>query len=315
MNIRIARYGASDKAIWDAFVKQSRNATFLFFRDYMDYHADRFSDCSLMIWADDKLVALLPANVRDNVLYSHAGLTYGGLITGFDMQGAQVLHIFEALVEYARENGFKSLHYKPIPTIYHKAPAQDDEYALWRLGAELETCTLSSVVDIECSETESSKRKKEYYRQLLRKGYSVCIDSRLDEMWPMLESNLKERHNVAPVHNLEEIKLLQSRFPDSIKCVTVRNPQSEMMGGVVLYVMDRVLHMQYSCSCPEGMKAGAMNFLYEWILDYCHMNGFRYYDMGISTEQQGHVLNESLDFWKWSFGGRGVAFKTYYLKF
>lgn len=315
MNIRTARYGASDKPVWDAFIKRSRNATFLFCRDYMDYHADRFSDCSLMIWDDDRLVALLPANVRGNELYSHAGLTYGGLITGFDMQGAQVLHIFESLAEYCRENGFEALHYKPVPTIYHKVPAQDDEYALWRLGAELESCTLSSAVETGCTETALTRRKREYCRQLKRQGYMVCPDSTPDEMWPMLESSLKERHNVTPVHNVDEIRLLMSRFPDNIKCVTVRNPQGLMMGGVVLYAMDRVLHMQYSCSSPEGMKAGAMNFLYGWILDYCRMNGFQYYDMGISTEQQGRVLNESLDFWKWSFGGRGVVFKTYLLKF
>ena len=315
MDIRIVRYCGSDKAVWDAFVRQSRNATFLFLRDYMDYHADRFTDNSLMVWAEGRLVALLPANVMDNVLYSHAGLTYGGLVTGFDIQGAQVLHIFEALVQYCRENGFAALYYKPVPTIYHKAPAQDDEYALWYCGATLETCTLSSAVDMECSGTQSTKRKKEYYRQLLRSGYTVLPDSSLAEMWPMLESSLKERHNVAPVHSLKEMELLQSRFPDNIRCVTVRSPQGVIMGGVVLYAMDRVLHMQYSCSCPEGMKDGVMNFLYEWILDYCRMNGFRYYDMGISTESQGRILNESLDFWKWSFGGRGVAFKTYFLKF
>ncbi|MGG6545868.1 UNVERIFIED_CONTAM: GNAT family N-acetyltransferase, partial [Prevotella sp. 15_C9] len=42
----IIRYSAGDKERWDRFVRRSKNGTFLMQRDYMDYHADRFQDCS-----------------------------------------------------------------------------------------------------------------------------------------------------------------------------------------------------------------------------------------------------------------------------
>ena len=44
------------------FLDTPKNATFLFRRDYMDYHRDRFADHSLMIFRGEKLAALLPAN-------------------------------------------------------------------------------------------------------------------------------------------------------------------------------------------------------------------------------------------------------------
>ena len=46
----------------------------------MEYHADRFTDYSLLVYDGNKLLALLPANRSGDVLYSHAGLTYGGVI-------------------------------------------------------------------------------------------------------------------------------------------------------------------------------------------------------------------------------------------
>lgn len=315
MVFRIVRYCSDDREVWNAFVSRARNSTFLFLRDYMDYHADRFTDHSLMVWADDRLVALLPANVADNTLYSHAGLTYGGLVTGFGMQGATVLHIFEALVQYGRESGLSGLYYKPVPTIYHKAPAQDDEYALWCCGAQPYSCSLASAVGTGCAETVTARRKREYCRQLERKGYSVRTDTPLHGYWPMLESCLKERYNAVPVHSLQEMTMLQERFPDRIRCFTVHDCEGKLMGGLLLFLMDRVLRMQYSCSCEEGMESGAMTLLFERVLDFCRSDGFAYFDMGTSNGLPGNALNESLEYWKWSFGGRGVAFKTYYLRF
>ena len=48
LQLNIVRYTAEQKTVWDSFVATSKNGTFLFMRDYMDYHADRFADHSLM---------------------------------------------------------------------------------------------------------------------------------------------------------------------------------------------------------------------------------------------------------------------------
>ena len=70
---KIKRYIAECAAEWDDFVSQTRNGTFLFMRQYMDYHADRFCDHSLMIYRKERLCALLPANESEGILYSHGG--------------------------------------------------------------------------------------------------------------------------------------------------------------------------------------------------------------------------------------------------
>ena len=60
----IIRYDASMAARWDEFARMSRNGTMLHQRGYMDYHSDRFKDCSLVALHEGKLCALLPACIE-----------------------------------------------------------------------------------------------------------------------------------------------------------------------------------------------------------------------------------------------------------
>ena len=71
--IEVVRYTQGKAAEWDAFVAQSKNGTFLFFRGYMDYHADRFEDCSLMVYLKNRMIALLPGNRQGTTFFSHQG--------------------------------------------------------------------------------------------------------------------------------------------------------------------------------------------------------------------------------------------------
>ena len=95
-NYTVKRYQESDYAHWNAFISEAKNATFLFHRDFMDYHKDRFEDYSLMVYKNEKLVAVLPANRVENVVYSHQGLTYGGLVYGEKLKLASVILIFQS---------------------------------------------------------------------------------------------------------------------------------------------------------------------------------------------------------------------------
>ena len=54
-NYTVKKYQENDYEIWNAFIGQAKNATFLFHRDFMEYHKDRFEDFSLVIFEDEKL--------------------------------------------------------------------------------------------------------------------------------------------------------------------------------------------------------------------------------------------------------------------
>lgn len=221
----ITPYEASMAAEWDEFAARSRQQTFLLTRPYMDYHSDRFADASIIARSDSgRIVAMLPANRSGNILWSHQGLTYGGWITpvrGFD--ASSMLEVWALAIEYYRNNGVEEMLYKPLPWIYPSVPADDDLYALFRLGATMEACGVSSAVDLR-----DAPRFDENSRRNLRRaevaGLRVGENRRFAEYWKILEDVLAGRHDTRPVHSLAEIELLASRFPENIRLFAVDAP-------------------------------------------------------------------------------------------
>ena len=146
----IERYTPAMQPEWDEFAATARNATFLHRRGYMDYHADRFTDHSLIARGDDgRILALLPANAEGGTLVSHRGLTYGGWLTpARRFTAATMLGLFADMRSFLRAAGFATLVYRPVPHIYHSVPAEDDIYALWRNGAVADAVGASSTIDL-----------------------------------------------------------------------------------------------------------------------------------------------------------------------
>ena len=124
--MEIKRYETSQAQAWDDLVLKSKNGIFLFERDYLDYHNDRFVDHSLVISKNEKVIALFPANQNGEEIYSHGGLTFGSLIMSFDLKATETLEIFILIKEYYSNLGFKKIIYKAIPSIFHKYPSEED---------------------------------------------------------------------------------------------------------------------------------------------------------------------------------------------
>lgn len=310
--INISRYTPDNAAEWDEFVRQARNGTMLLLRGYMDYHQDRFTDHSLMVRNEmGTLIGVLPANVQGDELWSHQGLTYGGLILGDRVEVPVVGQMFKAMLYYIHSNGFRCLHYKPVPTIYHRMPSEEDEYWLWRYNARLEACNISAAIDLRVDNIPMHRRKRSYYNQMVRAGYTVCRDAALEDFWPVLTENLQDVYGAQPVHTLAEMQRLQQLLPDGIQCWTVASPEGIVLGGTVLYVTAGVAHTQYISASEEGKRCHALDLLFVSAINHFREQGLRYFDFGTSNERGGMILNESLILQKGGFGGRGVTYKCF----
>ena len=231
--IEIHRYTAAYHRDWNDFVSESSNGTFLFLREYMEYHADRFTDYSLLVYDGNKLLALLPANRSGDVLYSHAGLTYGGLIVTTRNTTAQVLEIMRSIADFLKKERFVKWVYKCIPHIYHRYPSESDLYALFRLEARLIGRNISSTVQLDNPLRLRADRRSRM-KKAEQAGLRVVETTDFSPFWKVLDANLQERFHVKPVHSLDEIVLLHSRFPDRIRhFVTMRG--DETLAGSVIY--------------------------------------------------------------------------------
>lgn len=322
----ILPYSINKREAWNRFVQESKQGTFLIDRNFMDYHADRFFDCSLLVYGDDvaesdvtddSLIALFPANWREEekTVYSHQGLTYGGLITKSSITQTEVMQIMQKILMYYEGYlGAKAMVYKPIPYIYSRVPAQEDLYALFRAGGQLENRSVATVVSTAHPLNMRTLRIRQAKKALEHGFYIERIkdaDSQsLAEYWSILESVLMEYHQAKPVHTLEEIALLMHRFPKQIKLFVVRNTDRQIVSGIVVFETDLVAHVQYIASAAEGRKYGALDLLLRHLCNEKYKDK-DYVDFGTSTENGGHVLNEGLIFQKEGFGGRAVCYDAY----
>ena len=307
--MEIRRYRREDKELWNSFVSKARNATFLFDRNYMDYHADRFDDNSFMFYHKGKLKAVLPANVSGDTLYSHQGLTYGGLLLDKKATVEDVLECFDSLNSWLRENGISKVVYKALPWIYQQYPSEEDLYALtWKCKAQLISRNIASTIVID-NKLKFAESRKSGIRKALSLNIEVGESNDVDGFWHVLEDNLGNRYNAKPVHTSSEMKLLMSRFPNNIK-LYVAKMNGEIVGGTLIYVTPQVVHTQYISASVEGKKHGALDLLFDYIINKVYAN-CRYFDFGKSTEQGGAYLNEPLIFQKEGFGGRGVCYDWY----
>jgi hypothetical protein len=308
-NYTVKRYQEKDYATWNAFISQAKNATFLFHRDFMDYHRDRFGDYSLMVFENQKLVAVLPANKIGEIVYSHQGLTYGGLVYGEKLKLASVLLIFKAVLFYLNENKITRIQIKTIPSIYHNKPAEELNYALFLAEAQLIRRDSLAVIDLS-KPFQFSKIRKRGIQKAKNNGLVIKEENSFEFFWnQILIPNLGLKHLAEPVHSLDEIQFLKSHFDENIKQFNVYQ-NDKIVAGTTIFESKNVAHCQYISKQVEEVSLGSLDFLFDYLMKKVFM-GKRFFDFGISNENQGKTLNNGLSYWKESFGASIIAHDFY----
>lgn len=312
--IRRFEYEADAKA-WDEFVSLSRNSTFLFQRGYMDYHADRFEDCSLMAYRNCKLAAILPANLSGKTLWSHQGLTYGGwLLPPYGPDGTEIIGLWNEWLLWCQAQGISEIVYKSMPTIYQSMPSQEDLYLLFLTNASLARTDLASTL----IPTKNPGFNKLQRRHLAHSPSQIEIsvisgsenDESIREFHNLLCGCLRERHDAGPVHSYEELKALMERFPDNIE-IWIVSYENTMQAAVCLYKTANCNHCQYIATSEEGRRKNLLTPLFKALIDMTADEQKDFFDFGTSNEDGGRVLNAGLNRQKTSYGASGVAYQQW----
>lgn len=305
----IRRYIPDIADEWNQFVARSKNGTFLFDRRYMDYHQDRFADHSIAFYLNGHIYAILPAHLKGQTLYSHQGLTYGGLVMDERCTGGRICQLFKELNTFLYQQRIEKVVYKAIPSIYHVIPSEEDLYAMSVCcQARLVSRDLSSTIDLD-HPVKFPESRKAGIRKAKAHDLTIRESDDVGTFWEILHANLAERYGVAPVHTKEEIQLLHSRFPENIKLYMAFD-HKEPLGGAILYMTKQVAHVQYISANRQGKEWGAIDLLFDELL-HSPNEGIRYFDFGKSTTHDHTQLNLQLLFQKEGFGGRGLCYDTY----
>jgi hypothetical protein len=309
--MKIVKYSEVYSRDWDEFVKVAKNGHFLFSRKYMDYHSDRFTDHSLLVFDDkDRLLAILPANISGDTLYSHQGLTFGGFVISLKVKTEIMLNIFSLLIDYLKSIQIEKLIYKPIPPIYTEVSAQEELYALFISDARLFRRDVSSAIDLSIP-FKYSKGRKWTVNKAKKENIELCRVTEYTEFWKLLSNVLASQHGATPVHSLSEIEYLQNCFPENIK-LFVAKKNGEVIAGAVIYETELVAHTQYLANSDEGREIGALDLLVDHLIKDVYKDK-KYFDFGISTEDEGRSLNKGLIAQKEGFGASAVVHDFYEL--
>lgn len=312
--LRLEPYRPEHADRWSAFVRASKNGALLFERGFMDYHADRFPDASFLAFegdGEDNLVAVLPACRLDGEdgprLISHGGLSFGGWITDHRMTASAMLRLFDLLVEQSVRLGYARLIYKAAPGCYHRLPAEEDLYALFRHGARLVRCDLTSVIDLQHAPAWS-KGKRHGLAKARAAGLEVGQTQDLARFVTML-ADVLARHGASPTHSLAELELLTRRFPETIRLFAASRAGVALAYALV-FDSGQTVHTQYLASGEEGRATGALDAIVDHLQHTAYADR-RYLSFGISTEDGGRRLNEGLVSQKEMFGARSMACSWY----
>lgn len=309
--MNVILYTKDKKNEWDSFIQKSKNGTFMLMRNYVEYHANKFKDFSLMFYEKNKLIALLPASLHGNELNSHGGLTYGGIISDKNMTVPKMLEIFKNMKVFLKGNYVQTMIYKCVPRIYHRYCADEDLYALFINNAVLFRRDISTCVCLNDRIPFSDLRKrgiKKAQRNKLIIKQSFDFDSYID----ILTEILNKYHNAKPVHTAKELNYLAKCFPDNIKLFAAYQNEI-MLAGVVVYETENVVHTQYIANSDLGRSLGALDFIIGHLISL-YSNYKKFFDFGISTENLGRYLNIGLINQKEMFGGRGIVYDFYRLE-
>lgn len=312
-NYTVKRYESNYFSDWNAFISKAKNATFLFHRNYMEYHSDRFEDFSLMVYDEKKLVAVLPANRVGETVYSHQGLTYGGLVLPIKIKANVTIEIIDAVVLFLKQNAVLELLYKQLPILYFSKVSNEIDYFLLQKGAHLLRKDMNLAINLS-KDLMISKSKLKHFNKS-NANLQIVEETDFTFFWNyVLQPRLKDKYNLKPVHNLAEISLLKSYFPDNIKQFSAYF-EEQIVAGITIFDFGNVIKSQYGSTTKEGEQLRALDFLYITLINKYKKEGKLYFDMGIVNENEGKEFNSGLlnqkeelgcdiynqDYYKWTF--------------
>ena len=302
-------YQKTDYKDWNVFIGKAKNATFLFYRDFMEYHSHRFQDYSLLIFDEKELVSVLPANRVDKEVYSHQGLTYGGLVYSEKTKLVSVIAFFRSIMIFLDDNKIEKLHIKTIPSIYHNKPSEELNYALFLMEAILKRRDTLAVIDLS-KKNSLSKLRKRSIQKGISNDFAIKEVNDFEEFWnQILIPNLGQKHQVKPVHNLEEITKLKALFPKNIRQFNVYE-NGAIIAGTTIFETENVAHCQYISGKEDKNELGGLDVLFQHLISIVFKSK-RFFDFGISNENQGKKLNNGLSYWKESFGASTIVHDFY----
>lgn len=304
------------ETLWDRFIlEENTNGTFIHTRKFIQYHpAGKFQDASLLIQnRRGAIIGMIPActimNGDEQVLYSHRGCTYGGIILkARHLKVAEIQEILGLLREYGSKNGYQKIVIKFPSELYSGYPVDGfihiGIHQGWKLYTELNTYIDFNRYDPDIL-SNFSQGKRTHVNRCIALGLvfrELQLKTEVRDFHEILKKSL-EKYETLPVHTPEEIlDFTQERIPQFSRLFGVFMGREMIAGAMVyLYPRTRCVYTTYLAAMnlsdrnnPQLKTLSPGSFLYYSVIKWAQKAGYKYVSFGISTENMGKVMNYGL---------------------
>ncbi|OPL19417.1 MAG: hypothetical protein AVO35_11070 [Candidatus Aegiribacteria sp. MLS_C] len=308
----------ADRGIWTDFVQRSNNGTIFHLPDFLDYHPlGRFENHHLIAEDGGGPVSVIPGALSrrdDGIWYrSYPGASYGGPVITDTTGLKSIERLLDALLAYCRKRGWKGVEMTPPPIVYYRRPHNYLEFALLQRGFGYRKRELTAVIDLSRLGEELNLGFRSSALRGVRKarksGVEVVEEQDFRLFYPVLESNLQQRHGVRPTHSLEELERLRDLVGgDRIRQFVAVHDGRVMAGMVMFHCNPRVTLAFYISHDREHQALRPVNLVYMEVISWAKQMGYHYMDLGTFTLDM--EVNYGLCRFKESFSARGIFRNT-----
>jgi|GEM_PF-36661 len=330
---------------FDNFIDNSINGTIFHKKKFLEYHninksTDKFEDNTLLFYKNNKLISVFTAaniykevtesvsNIthKIKILKSHPGSSYGGFIFSEHPNLELTFEIIDSIIEYSKTNNYSYIEFRNAEKIFNKSNIDVVDFCLTHRGFDRESEELSNCIYLPQFQglefvdflnkfhTSSKNKVKRNYRLAQKNNlvsYFTDDVNEITEFYHLLCKTLT-KYNTKPVHTLEELIYLITNLQEA-KIYVVKYNDKIIAGQFLLEVNSNGYHMFYNAMDYDYQNLkpsnyGMINLIYE--LSKTNKN---YYNLGISTENGGKVINYGLFDFKESFLSDSVL-RTYWKK-
>jgi len=316
--LKIKKYQPKYINEWNKFILNSNNGTLFHNQQFIAYHINRrFIDCSLMIYYNNKLIALFPAAMKDDVtVFSHPGASHGGLVIKTNLDFSILNDIIKEIDSFYKRKKNKFIFIINTPKIYYKNLHDSLDYLLQWNGYNQEELYISHVVSLLDAPVHQllSKRKQRYIKNKNHQ-YKFIESADFNDFYVLLEKN-KKIYNALPTHSLEELKKLNALFPNQVKLFLSKNNNTTVGGSLLFFINPRVCLVFYNVVSNQHRSSQLSTFQFYSAMKIAKEQGCEIVDFGVSHSPEKKNPFEpklSLIKFKEQFGAFGVL-RTGYKK-
>ncbi|MCW3804156.1 hypothetical protein [Plebeiibacterium marinum] len=229
----------------------------------------------------------LVAGIKDDKLLSPFSAPFGGFhFKKENIYSTTVDHFILLLQEYVMSVGYKEFRVTLPPNIYHQTFNAKCTSSLLRANFQSLIPEITSWVDLQQFKgVYGQKNSREYYRQALRNElvfeYTETEDDKL-EGYNLIKDNRAKFGR--PIYmSLDDINQTSNLWP--VDFFKVSTKEGNIVSFAILYRLNpQIVYAVFWGDNELGRSQRAMDFLLLNLWSHYHKLGYKYVDLGISTE-------------------------------